>query len=326
TTKNEEKAFELYSKAAEAGDLDAQYALALCYEYGLGTTKNVEKAFGLYSKAAEAGNIAAQTNLGFCYANGKGTKRNEEKALNSIQKQQRREIQMHNTILRFEKAFELYSKAAEAGDLDAQYALALCYEYGLGTTKNVEKAFGLYSKAAEAGNTNTQYNLALCYANGKGTKRNEEKAFELYSIAAEAGDLDAQYAIARSAEAGNIAAQTNLGFCYANGKGTKRNEEKAFGLYSKAAEAGNTNAQYNLALSAEAGDEDAQYAIGRCYKNGEGTTKNEEKAFEFYSKPIEAGSLVAQLRFEHYYLNGNPSRQNNLETTHRNGWGTTKNL
>ncbi|KAG9295548.1 hypothetical protein G9A89_004615 [Geosiphon pyriformis] len=253
TTKNEVKTFELYSKAAEAGNTNAQYNLALCYANGEGTTKDLEKAFEFYSKAAEAGNTNAQYNLALCYANGKGTKRNSE------------------------KAFKLYSKAAEAGNTNAQYALGWCYEDGRGTTKNSEEAFELYSKAAKAGHLNAQFNLALCYANGEGTTKNEEKAFELYSKAAEAGNTNAQY---------------NLALCYANGKGTKRNSEKAFEFYSKAVEAGIKNLEnWGIQVKnlykrySKIPDSDnisVLYNLGWCYQNGLGTAKNLEKAFELY--------------------------------------------
>ncbi|KAG9294080.1 hypothetical protein G9A89_001321 [Geosiphon pyriformis] len=57
-------------------------------------------------------------------------------------------------------------------------------------------------------------------------------------------------------------------------------KKKAFKLYSKAAETGHLNIQYNLAL---------------YYANGEGTMQNSEKAFELYSKAAEPGSLLGQI-------------------------------
>ncbi|KAG9293132.1 hypothetical protein G9A89_016494 [Geosiphon pyriformis] len=51
------------SKAVEAGHFEAQSNLAVCYTDGLGATKNEEKAFEILSKAAEAGDIMAQITL-----------------------------------------------------------------------------------------------------------------------------------------------------------------------------------------------------------------------------------------------------------------------
>ncbi|KAG9295258.1 hypothetical protein G9A89_015745 [Geosiphon pyriformis] len=209
TTKDSEKAFELYSKAAEAGHFLGQIALRAYHRNRLEITEDLEKEGNPSPQTtAEAGDLNAQYNLALCYLNGRGTTKDSE------------------------KAFELYSKAAEAGHLNAQYNLALCYLNGRGTTKDSEKAFELYSKAAEAGNLDSQVNLANCYLNGRGTTKDSEKAFELYSKAAEAGHLNAQ---------------NSLAVCYLNGRGTTKDSEKAFELYSKAAEAGDLNAQNSLA-------------------------------------------------------------------------------
>ncbi|KAG9298142.1 hypothetical protein G9A89_002579 [Geosiphon pyriformis] len=143
TTKNEEKAIELYSKAAKAGHSDAQLNLAHCYLNGGATTKNSEKVFELYSKAA----------LGNCYEYGEGTTENLEK----------------------KKAYELYSNVAQAGHSGAQNALGSCYQNGRGTTKNDEKAFEFYSKAVEAGGLLGELSLREYYPNGLETVNDLEK-------------------------------------------------------------------------------------------------------------------------------------------------------
>ena len=48
---------------ANAGNTHAQYILAGCYYYGDGVTKNVQKAFELYTLAAKAGDVHAQNEL-----------------------------------------------------------------------------------------------------------------------------------------------------------------------------------------------------------------------------------------------------------------------
>ncbi|KAG9298447.1 hypothetical protein G9A89_008711, partial [Geosiphon pyriformis] len=164
--------------------------------------------------------------LGLCYENGWGITKN------------------------LEKAFKLYSKAAEAGDTQAQYKLGLCYENGWGITKNLEKAFKLYSKAAEAGDTQAQYKLGLCYENGWGITKNLEKAFKLYSKAAKAGNTQAQHNLWIYHQNGwrttkNFEDAFEL-FYYQNGWGTTKNLEKAFEIYSKAAEAKNLSYRSNF--------------------------------------------------------------------------------
>ncbi len=69
----------------------------------------------------------------------------------------------------------------------AQYNLAILYEDGEGTEKNLEKAFYWYQKAAENGDSMAQYHLALSYYKGEGIEKNLEKAFYWYQKAAENG-------------------------------------------------------------------------------------------------------------------------------------------
>jgi len=62
---------------------------------------------------------------------------------------------------------------------------------------------------------------------------------------------DAEQAVSwyrRAAEAGNAAAQFNLGVCYANGDGVAKDAEQAVSWYRRAAEAGHADAQFNLGL------------------------------------------------------------------------------
>src|ERR1043165_8604559 len=66
---------------------------------------------------------------------------------------------------------DLY-RAAENGNIDAQYNLGYLYEKGEGTEKDLEKAFYWYQKAAENGNLNAKYNLGYLYENGEGIERN----------------------------------------------------------------------------------------------------------------------------------------------------------
>jgi len=55
---------------------------------------------------------------------------------------------------------DLY-KAEKNKDIEAQYNLALYYQYGIGTEKNLEKALYWYQKAAESGHITAQYNYMI---------------------------------------------------------------------------------------------------------------------------------------------------------------------
>jgi len=65
TEKDEGKALELHSKAAQLGHPESQYVLGLCYEMGLlGCAKSAATAISWFEKASEQGHIASKLNLG----------------------------------------------------------------------------------------------------------------------------------------------------------------------------------------------------------------------------------------------------------------------
>jgi len=84
-------------------------------------------------------------------------------------------------------------KAAEQGDADAQYDLALMYEKGEGLPQNYAEAFKWYRKAAEQGHTDAQIGLAHLYCKGKGIPQNYIEGYVWFSIASAKGDKDAKY-------------------------------------------------------------------------------------------------------------------------------------
>lgn len=62
---NQYKAFELYEKLANKGDLDAMIELADYYEQGIWTKKDIKKAKQLLQQAADKGSLAAKWQLEF---------------------------------------------------------------------------------------------------------------------------------------------------------------------------------------------------------------------------------------------------------------------
>src|SRR5438034_8499355 len=102
---NEQKAFELYRKAANLENPHEISSLGNCCQYGIGIGVDKQKAFELYQEAANLGNARGINNLGYCYHNGVGTSVNKE------------------------KAFELYQKAANLGNTNGINSLGYCYQY-----------------------------------------------------------------------------------------------------------------------------------------------------------------------------------------------------
>jgi hypothetical protein len=54
------KAVEFYAKAHEGGRADGSFALAACYENGIGVEPDAEKALELYKEAANRGHEKAK--------------------------------------------------------------------------------------------------------------------------------------------------------------------------------------------------------------------------------------------------------------------------
>ena len=111
----------------------------------------------------------------------------------------------------------------------------------------------------------------------------EVKAFEGYRTLAEKGDR---------------VAQSNLGYCYANGEGVAKDQVQAVSWYRKAAEQGHAKAQSNL---------------GVCYKNGEGVAKDQVQAVSWYRKAAEQGLAKAQYNLGVCYDNGEGVAKDEIE-------------
>ena len=91
------------------------------------------------------------------------------------------------SIADIDKQIAKYKKNAEAGDANAQYNLALCFEKGTGVAIDLCEAFKWYIRAAVAGDIVAQVNLGHCYDFGTGTDVDKCEAFKWYKCAAEAG-------------------------------------------------------------------------------------------------------------------------------------------
>ena len=55
--------------------------------------------------------------------------------------------------------------------------------------------------------------------------------------------------------------------------------------------------------AAKQGDPDAQYCLGRCYKEGIGVEKNEDMAKEWWHKAADQGNDLAQRSLEPLEVN-----------------------
>ncbi len=202
------EAMQHYTKAAEAGHIEAQKKLASIYRQGTVAKKDPVKAFCWYEKAADAGSVSAQCNLGWCYANGFGVKKDPEKAV------------------------YWFSMAATAGELVAQCNLGKCYEVGNGIPQSFEKAKLWYEHAAKSGHPRAQYLLGRLFEYSPSPNGDLHLAFYWYKKAASNEHPDAQYA---------------LGTFYETGKCVDRDLDIAFYWFNKAASNGHALAKGKIA-------------------------------------------------------------------------------
>ena len=150
----------LISKAAEAGNIEAQNQLGMVYANGNGVELNYKEAFIWIKKAADSGHIQSMRTLSWLYANGFGVEQNDEKA--------------QDTSI----------KLAELGEAKDQYFLASLYQSGLyGMQPDSEKMISWYYKSAQQHYARAQYALAKIILKGVDIKSNDEMAFQWLSLA-----------------------------------------------------------------------------------------------------------------------------------------------
>jgi len=92
-----------------------------------------------------------------------------------------------------ESAFKYYELAADLGNPDAMFALAMMHHVGVYVKRNDKTAIDLMTKASVAGSEDAQFIMGTLYEEGKGVKKNLDKALKYYTMAAANGYLAAYY-------------------------------------------------------------------------------------------------------------------------------------
>jgi TPR repeat protein len=272
------QATQWYRKAAAQGHAGAQCALAATQLNALGPTHDRISALRLYSMAAEQGHSEAQF------------------ALAQLLKNDASDI-----------AFDAISRAATAGQAQAQCAMGDRYAQGVGVAQSWFEACRWYELAAQQGDATAQCALAVCYADGKGVRHDRSRAFIWFEKAASQNVPQAQW---------------NLGELYATGlPGVEADPKKATSLCKRAANAGFAPASATLGalfarakkheravkwwtLAAEQGDLESLFNLGQAYRLGLGVTKDESQAFELMRQAAAGGVAAAQSRIGLAYATG----------------------
>jgi uncharacterized protein len=311
-TPDPEKAVSWWKSAADAGDILSLLMLARFYEgqFGFPEMKDQEKALGYYGKAAGLGNPGAMAALGSRLLSGDKEFRDEKKGREWLKKAiENKEYSAYLALGDYEEnvkknlkaALAEYERGKDAGQIDSLLRAADFYLEGKGVEKDVDRGMSLLRQAAEAGNPVANFRLAasilsaekpevaevltgyghlLAAANGNLVEAQNELG--LLYLSGKLGLADAPAAVAwltRAAQAGNAQAQNNLATLYERGLGgVPRNIENAGQLYS---------------LAANQGHGPATLALARLIHQGVGTQPDPVKAWALATLAAERGEKEA---------------------------------
>ncbi|MBQ4090690.1 MAG: sel1 repeat family protein [Clostridia bacterium] len=323
---NYEYAFNLYEKGMELGHAGCANNLGGCYLYGHGVEQDKARAVEIFKKACELGSTNAKCRLGLCYLSGDGCEQNESAAFECFKSaaEQNNSIALFNlascydtgvgTEQNFRLAFKYYNKAASQGHAAAQYMAGKMSMDGRGTKRDAATAYRMFSSAARCGYAPAEYELANCFFEGAGAVRNRANAYSHYLASFEAQGENAADAAYR------------LGLCHLKGLGTQQNKSAAVEWFTRGTDLGSPNATYMLAECLHYGvgtevDDDRAFAlyseaaqtaltdpmsvksyaslflsIAQCYERGTGAHKDAAKAIAAYKQAGELGDYEALYR------------------------------
>jgi TPR repeat protein/serine/threonine protein kinase len=266
------RAFDLWQRDAETGDLDAQERIGWHYKVGLGVARDPAQAFKFFELAARKGHPQALLEAAGCYEDGIGTAAD------------------------LGKAFEYYKECAASENAVGQYRVGYCLDLGKGVQRDPKQAASWYQRSAAQKYPEAMTALGLLYENGDGVPRNPQQAVTWYRQAATLEDGKAQSYLARCYEKGvgipadmaqavswyekavvndNADAEVNLGNILFTGRSGRKDMERAVVLYKKAELQNHPAALNNL---------------GACYERGEGVEKDVNRAINYYKRAAAAGS------------------------------------
>jgi len=127
-------------------------------------------------------------------------------------------------------------------------------------------------------------------ASDKGSALGQYSLAYLYTFKKTVKDYDKAFALyLKSSEQGNSDALNMVGMCYSNGIGVAVDQTEALKWWIKASEKGNSKAQANL---------------GASYERGEGVSQDCLEAIKWYTKAAEQGNADAQGSLGVMYFKG----------------------
>jgi TPR repeat protein len=308
--KDEMNAANFYSDAltgfisleADKQDAQMEYRIGSMYLTGKGTAANPQEALNWFLKSADGENAFATYQAAQILDEGKFV--DKDKA----------------------NAAKLYACALagfitmEKGKPDAQleYRIASMYLNGQGTRKNVQEAIHWFELSAKKGNSYAKYQLAELYWEGSKIPKDEAKARYLFADALK--DF-----LQKGKDNPDAQLEYRIGSMFLAGKGTAKNAFQALHWFELSADKGNHYAEYQIAelydngkeipknkaraqiyynralngfLNTEQNQPDAstEYRISQMFYMGQGTFKNYQAAWHWFSLSAAKDNTYALLQ------------------------------
>lgn len=297
-------AHDLYKRAAELGDPDAQADMAVrlalglqpltgpgSLHYGLGSP-DVPAALLNYYFAAAGNDSFAQMALGYRHMYGVDAPQNCQAGLlyyNPAAEQVVEAARYPGRLPQVERVRLNYKSAsmrrpsreqevlhyqwfADLGSVEAQRAVGQIFSHG--AMRNPEQALRYFRQAAEGGDADAHAHLGHMYANGVGVDQNNDTAKQYFQGAADAGNPSGQF---------------GLGYMYLTGQSVEQDHRTAFKLFQHASEAGNAEAWFHM---------------GVMYLNGWGVKPSHRQALECFTIAAQVGHVLGMYNLAVMHLNG----------------------
>ena len=199
---SEPEALEYLEKKAKEGNPYAEWHYGNYYSDHEIRAYDSEKAFYWFSKAAEKNILVPLSNVAHMYIYGHGVKKDVKKGI------------------------ELMLKAAELGTKSAQEHLARLYSgYDDIIEPNYKEAFKWIEILVKKGSLSAKYDMGVCYFYGRGVPEDKSKAVKIWeSISSEVVEKENNIL--------KFDVYKSLYYCYNNGLGVAKDEEKSNELLS----------------------------------------------------------------------------------------------
>jgi len=198
--KDRVKALEYFEIAAARGNAAARCALGTIYYTGEGRPKDAAIAAYWFQLAADQGFAPARSRLGWLYELGMGVPKDTVKGESLRRKEAGpfplftvNECGSEQPKNAKEISLRRFEEAIERGDREAEFRRG----YSFFTDRNYEEALAWFRKAAEHGQVDAQFALGTMYLEGKGVARDPAQATLLLEKAAEQWDMVAILMLAR---------------------------------------------------------------------------------------------------------------------------------